>query len=71
MADPSCVARLIEELAIVQPKILVVMGEDALGTVNELEVPLAEELSPRAGRAAELHPGDPGPVHAQHRRGAG
>ena len=31
MADPACVARLTEELAIVAPKIVVVMGEDALG----------------------------------------
>ena len=31
LADPACVARLVEELAIVQPKIVVVMGEDALG----------------------------------------
>ena len=30
MADPGCVARLAEELAIVQPKIVVVMGADAL-----------------------------------------
>ena len=30
MADPGCVGRLVEELAIVQPKIVVVMGEDAL-----------------------------------------
>src|SRR5438067_6975332 len=31
MADPACVARLIEEIAIVQPKIVVVMGAEALG----------------------------------------
>ena len=31
MADPACVARLVEELAIVSPKIVVVMGPDALG----------------------------------------
>src|SRR3981081_1007399 len=36
MADPACIARLTEELAIVQPKIVVVMGSDALGVVNEL-----------------------------------
>ncbi len=30
MADPGCVSRLVEELAIVQPKMVVVMGEDAL-----------------------------------------
>src|SRR3954467_13157580 len=36
LADPGCVARLVEELAIVQPKIVVVMGEDALAVLNEL-----------------------------------
>src|SRR5207253_5297543 len=30
LADPACLARLIEELAIVDPKIVVVMGEAAL-----------------------------------------
>src|SRR2546429_8931157 len=36
MADPACVARLVEEIAIVAPKVVVVMGEDALAVVNEL-----------------------------------
>jgi uracil-DNA glycosylase len=49
MADPACVARLAEELAIVQPKIIVVMGIDSLGVVNDLGVPLAGELSPSLG----------------------
>src|SRR6201997_3567559 len=49
MADPACVARLIEELAIVSPKIVVVMGPDALGVVNELDVPLRRELAPDPG----------------------
>jgi uracil-DNA glycosylase family 4 len=56
MADPSCVARLTEELAIVQPKIVVVMGVDALGVVNELELPLARELEPLPGELRQLTP---------------
>ena len=28
LADPACIARVVEELAIVQPKIVVVMGDD-------------------------------------------
>src|ERR1700730_7359502 len=40
LADPECVARLIHELAIVQPKIVVVMGLEALGVVNDLGIPL-------------------------------
>src|SRR5438132_5260591 len=45
MADPACVARLVEELAIVAPKIVVIMGEEALVVVNELGIPLARELT--------------------------
>src|SRR5450631_4525418 len=36
MADPACIARVAEEIAIVQPKIVVVMGDGALGTLNDL-----------------------------------
>jgi uracil-DNA glycosylase family 4 len=49
MADPACIARLAEELAIIQPKIVVVMGPDALAVVNELDVPLRRELTPEPG----------------------
>jgi len=56
MADPGCVARLIEELAIVAPKIVVVMGEDALGVIGELEIPLRRELRPSVGEIQQLTP---------------
>jgi uracil-DNA glycosylase len=56
MADPSCVARLTEELAIVQPKIVVVMGLDALAVLGELELPLARELTPTPGELQQLTP---------------
>jgi uracil-DNA glycosylase len=56
LADPGCVARLIEELAIVQPKIVVVMGEDALAVINELDVPLGRELEPSAGVLQQFTP---------------
>jgi uracil-DNA glycosylase len=56
MADPACVARLTEELAIVQPKMLVVMGDDALAVVNELGVPLARELEARPGELQRFTP---------------
>jgi uracil-DNA glycosylase family 4 len=49
LADPGCIARLLEELAIVQPKIVIVMGEDALTVLNDLEVPLARGLSDDPG----------------------
>src|SRR5947209_6702452 len=49
MADPECVGRLVEELAIIQPKIVVVMGEDTRAIVNDLDIPLRRELSPEPG----------------------
>jgi uracil-DNA glycosylase len=47
---------VLEELAIVQPKIVVVMGEDALRVLDELQVPLARRLEPRLGEVQQLTP---------------
>ena len=56
MADPACVSRLVEELAIVQPKMMVVMGEEALGAINDLDVPLSHELSATPGELQRFTP---------------
>ena len=56
MADPACVARLAEELAIIQPKIVVVMGPDALAVVNELDVPLRRDLASNLGSLQSFTP---------------
>jgi uracil-DNA glycosylase family 4 len=56
MADPGCVARLVEEIAIVSPKIVVVMGPDALTVVNELDLPLRRDLHPAPGELKKLTP---------------
>ena len=56
LAAPECVARVVEELAIVQPRIVVVMGEEALTTLNELALPLARELAPAIGEIQPLTP---------------
>jgi uracil-DNA glycosylase family 4 len=56
MADPACVARVAEEIAIVQPKIVVVMGADALETLNDLELPLSRQLMPVVGELQRLTP---------------
>jgi uracil-DNA glycosylase family 4 len=56
MADPACVARLAEELAIVSPKIVVVMGRDALAVVNELDVPLRMEIREAPGELQRFTP---------------
>jgi uracil-DNA glycosylase len=56
LADFACVSRLAEEIAIVQPKIIVAMGPDALATLGEIEIPLAHELEPRVGVLQQLTP---------------
>jgi uracil-DNA glycosylase family 4 len=56
LADPACVARVVEELAIVQPKIVVVMGEEALAILNDLPVPLSKPIAPQPGIVQQLTP---------------
>jgi uracil-DNA glycosylase family 4 len=56
LAAPECLGRLVEEIAIVQPKIVVVMGEDARATLNELELPLATEVEATPGVIQKLTP---------------
>jgi uracil-DNA glycosylase len=55
-AAADCVARVAEEIAVVQPRIVVVMGERALATLNELELPLSRRLEPRLGEIQSLTP---------------
>jgi uracil-DNA glycosylase family 4 len=56
LAGPECVARVVEEIAIVAPKIVVTMGEEALTTLNELQLPLARPLAERPGEIQKLTP---------------
>jgi uracil-DNA glycosylase len=56
LADFACIARVIEELAIVQPKIVVVMGEEALATLGEMDIPLARPLQATLGEIQQLTP---------------
>jgi uracil-DNA glycosylase family 4 len=61
VSDPSlaggeCIERIVEEIAIVQPKIVVVMGDRALEVLNDVDVPLSRELEPELGRIQELTP---------------
>ena len=44
------------ELHIVQPKLIVVMGEEALRFLNELEFPLADTLEPKVGELQRFTP---------------
>jgi uracil-DNA glycosylase family 4 len=56
MAAGECVERIVEEIAIVQPRIVVVIGEGARRTLNEVEVPLANEVEPDLGEIQRLTP---------------
>jgi uracil-DNA glycosylase family 4 len=56
LAGGECIERVIEEIAIVQPRCVVVMGERALETLNELDVPLARALEPSLGQIQSLTP---------------
>ncbi len=51
-----CMSRVVDELAIVAPKIVVAMGADALAAMGEMEIPLARELGPRLGEIQQLTP---------------
>jgi uracil-DNA glycosylase family 4 len=55
-ASETCVARVAEEIAIVQPRMVVVMGEEALETLNDLELPLAEPIGALEGEVQRLTP---------------
>ena len=56
LASEECIARVAEEIAIVQPRIVVVMGEKALAVLNRLELPLAEPISGEPGEIQRLTP---------------
>ena len=56
IADPACVARVVTELAIVTPKIVVAMGDDALAALNELDVPLSRQVDAELGVVQHFTP---------------
>jgi uracil-DNA glycosylase family 4 len=56
LADPGCIGRLVEEIAIVQPRIVVLMGDEAVAVVNDLGLPLAKPLSTDRGVIQQLTP---------------
>ncbi len=56
LADFACISRVVEEIAIVAPKMIVVMGPDALAALGEMDIPLARGLSERTGEVQQLTP---------------
>ena len=61
---------LVRELHIVQPKLLVVMGEQALAFLNALAFPLSGSARRERGRPPALHGHDRGARRSRHRRRA-
>ena len=56
LAGEECVRRLVEEMAIVQPRIVVVMGPEALAVLNDLEIPLSRPVEEREGEIQAFTP---------------
>jgi uracil-DNA glycosylase family 4 len=56
LAAEECVRRLVEEVAIVQPRIIVVMGPRALVTMNGLGIPLSRRIDEREGEIQAFTP---------------
>ena len=56
LASPNCVARLLSEISIVEPRCIVVMGEPALEGLNDVRIPLAVAVDPIPGEIQALTP---------------
>ena len=56
-AEARCLDYLRRELAIVEPKIIVAMGERVIDALNRLEIPLAQGLEFAPGAIVEYTPG--------------
>src|SRR4029078_5402199 len=56
LAAPECRARVMQEFAIVQPRMVVVMGHEALEELNAVPVPLGRELVAAPGGLQHLTP---------------
>ncbi|MDQ4048060.1 MAG: uracil-DNA glycosylase [Actinomycetota bacterium] len=56
LSPAECRSRVLDELAIVQPRIVVAMGEECLEELNGLGVPLGAEVRASAGEIQKLTP---------------
>ena len=54
LSADECRARVLDELSIVQPRIVVVMGEEAREEMNALQVPLAAQIDAKPGEIGKL-----------------
>jgi uracil-DNA glycosylase family 4 len=55
--EAKCLEHLRRELAIVNPKLIVAMGEETVAALNTAAIPLARELDYSPGEFAEFTPG--------------
>jgi uracil-DNA glycosylase len=55
--EAKCLDHLRRELAIVNPKLIVAMGEETVAALNAAAVPLARELEFKPGEIADFTPG--------------
>jgi uracil-DNA glycosylase family 4 len=56
-AEARCLEYVRREIAIVEPKIVVAMGEKAVGALNRLELPTARVVDYEVGEIVEFTPG--------------
>jgi uracil-DNA glycosylase len=56
LAGPDCVARVVEEVMIVEPRCIVVMGDATLECLNDLQIPLSRPVEPLPGEVQALTP---------------
>ena len=56
LAAPECRARVMQEIAIVQPRMVVVMGDEALEELNDIGVPLGRRVAATPGVVQRLTP---------------
>jgi uracil-DNA glycosylase len=56
LASPVCLARLVREVAIVEPRCIVVMGDQALECLNDVSIPLAASVEALPGEIQPLTP---------------
>jgi uracil-DNA glycosylase family 4 len=56
LSAPECRARVMEEFAIVQPRMVVVMGDEALEELNDIGVPMGRRLAAKPGELQRLTP---------------
>jgi uracil-DNA glycosylase len=56
-AEGRCLEHLRRELAIVEPKIIVAMGEETVAALNAAKVPLSREIVYTPGEIVEFTPG--------------